>query len=401
MARIMAGIDLLSIITNAIALGIGLLGIAILVYRSRADGWPEYARALVGLLAILTMDVGSSIFDLSPLARTVPQFSGLSYVLWPWMPVCLWGYVNGLTRRTPAGSMVGIWHYIVATTATMSMLPFLFLPGRDKIAMAQDTFQPTTMAHLVMALGLVLFMTLWVGHMLAAAVLIARRLSAHRRRMRDLLSETTAVDLRWLDGFMLFLAMAIGIVVADNLLSAAVGFDMLGTLGAAVTEALIIAGLVVFGMSQRRAVPQWSNEPEEEADEREAQAPAPRDHGPRYARSSLSHDDCVAIIARLDTMMAKDELWRDPFLNLKTLSERIATKPYYVTQALNTVLARNFYDYVNGWRARAAAQLLKTTDASVLSICEEVGFNSKSTFNTVFRKELQVTPSMYRQENRA
>lgn len=395
MSPTMAGFDLTSIIINSIALGIGLLGIVMLVFQPRAGSLPDYTKALLGLLAILAIDVASSIFDLSPLARIVPQISALGYAFWPWMPVCLWGYVNGLTRAETVAPMAGKWHFAVAAIATLCLVPFLLLPGSDRIAIADGTLQLATIHHLIMALGLILFMMIWIGHMLAVAVLIARQLTAHRRRMRDLLSETSAVDLRWLDGFMLFLAIALATTIADNLLSTAIGFELLGTIGAAVTEALIIVGLLLFGMSQQRAIPQWANEPDAEEKEKSA----PQESERRYARSSLSAQDCAAIITRLDAMMTKEELWRDPFLNLKILSERIATKPYYVTQALNTVLARNFYDYVNGWRARAAAHLLATTDASVLSICEDVGFNSKSTFNSVFRKEMHATPSAYRMEN--
>lgn len=392
----MASIDLLSIIINAVALGVGLLGIATLVLQPRVGALPDHRRALIALLAILTFDTASSIVDLSPLARIVPQTNALGYLFWPWIPVCLWGYVNGLTRPEPVGPMAGRGHFAIAAICTLCLVPFLLLPGSDKIAIADGTLKPVTIQHLLMAVGIILFMLLWIGHMLAVAALIARRLTAHRRRMRDYLSETSEVDLRWLDGFMLFLAVAIGTAIADNLLSTATGFELLATIGAAVTEALILVGLVLFGLSQQRVVPQWANEP----DEMEAVAPAPQAEEPRYARSSLSAEDCAAIIRRLDVVMEKDQPWRDPFLNLKILSERIATKPYYVTQALNTVLTRNFYDYVNGWRARAAAHLLETTDATVLSICEDVGFNSKSTFNSVFRKEMQTTPTLYRQKSR-
>ncbi len=392
----MAPTDLLSIIINAVALGVGLLGIATLVLQPRMGALPDHRRALIALLAILTFDSASSIVDLSPLARIVPQTSALGYLFWPWIPVCLWGYVNGLTRPEPVGPMAGRGHFVIAAIGTLCLVPFLLLPGSDKIAIADGTLKPATIQHLLTAVGIILFMLLWIGHMLAVAALIARRLTAHRRRMRDYLSETSAVDLRWLDGFMLFLAIAIGTAIADNLLSTAAGFELLGTIGAAVAEGLILVGLVLFGMSQQRVVPQWANEP----DDMKEDDPVPQAEEPRYARSSLSAEDCAAIIRRLDVVMEKDQPWREPFLNLKILSERIATKPYYVTQALNTVLMRNFYDYVNGWRARAAAHLLETTDATVLSICEDVGFNSKSTFNSVFRKEMQTTPTMYRQKSR-
>ena len=385
--------DLLAIIINACGLGIASMGMIALWLQPRKASVSTNLRALIALLAILAVDTTSSIFDLSPLARSMPQWGGVGYGLWPWMPVCLWAYVDGLTRMGAPPPPGYRRHILVAGAGVLCLLPFLLLPGADKLALARGDLVAKSMHHLLFVAGVLLFVLLWIGHMLVVGGLILRRLAAHRRRMRDLLSDVAAVDLRWLDGLMLFIGTGIAIAIADNLLSMFSGFQLLGIWGSAAFEALVIGGLALFGLNQERAVPPWAEALGEAEAEPEPNAAAAE---PRYSRSSLTPEDCAAIIERLDAVMTRDEPWRNPFLNLKMLSERIATKPYYVTQALNTVLSRNFYDYVNGWRVRAAARALAEKDGSVLGICEDVGFNSKSTFNNVFRREMDATPSAYR-----
>jgi AraC-like DNA-binding protein len=66
---------------------------------------------------------------------------------------------------------------------------------------------------------------------------------------------------------------------------------------------------------------------------------------------------------------------------------------------MNEVLGVNFYDLVNKYRVEEAKQLL--TDPrydryTILRVASDAGFNSKTTFNAVFRKFTGVTPSYYR-----
>lgn len=390
----MAELDLAPILLNATGAGAGLLGITAVALLARPARLPGYSLALMALLAILVLDAASSIFDLAPWARALPQWGGVSYLLWPWIPVLLWAYVAELTATERQDTRKYGAHITAACLGMALYLPTVLLPASDKLALANGTLHLAAPRHAIMALGLLGFILLWVGHMLVVFRLIIRHLIAHRARMRDLLSDVEAVDLRWLNGFGMFISLGIAVVVADNLSSILIGREVLSASAGALYEALVIAGLALFGLTQQAAVPVWATEIEEQPEEPPPEEPSPQ--ATRYAKSSLSVADCETIVERLDKAMASDEPWRDPFLNLKILSEKVATKPYYVTQALNTVLQRNFYDYVNGWRARSAAQSLIASEASVLSICEDVGFNSKSTFNAAFRKEMGVTPSAYR-----
>jgi AraC-like DNA-binding protein len=64
---------------------------------------------------------------------------------------------------------------------------------------------------------------------------------------------------------------------------------------------------------------------------------------------------------------------------------------------INQDLGGNFYEWVNGHRIEAAKRaLLEQPETSVLEISEQVGFNSKSTFNAAFRRLAGITPSQWR-----
>jgi len=62
-------------------------------------------------------------------------------------------------------------------------------------------------------------------------------------------------------------------------------------------------------------------------------------------------------------------------------------------------LKKSFYDVINSYRVEEAKRLLldeKNRNYTILSVGFEAGFNSKTTFNPVFKKFTGVTPTEYR-----
>lgn len=119
----------------------------------------------------------------------------------------------------------------------------------------------------------------------------------------------------------------------------------------------------------------------------------------QYSRSGLT----PAIRARIQQKVAKalgtETLYRDSTLSLRSLAEHVRENPHYLSQVINQDLGSTFYDLINQHRVDEAKVLLRA-DArrSVLEIAMAVGFNSKSTFNTAFRRHAGTTPSAYRTE---
>ena len=62
-------------------------------------------------------------------------------------------------------------------------------------------------------------------------------------------------------------------------------------------------------------------------------------------------------------------------------------------------MGTSFIDYLKEYRLTMAARLLLASDASILTIAEEVGFDNLSYFNRAFKTHYGITPSKYRKQN--
>jgi len=104
----------------------------------------------------------------------------------------------------------------------------------------------------------------------------------------------------------------------------------------------------------------------------------------------------------LDTFMIENKPFLDANLTLYDLSEQIDIPSKDLSLLINRDLNQHFFDFVNGYRIRMAMDILKdpTKKAfTVLEILYEVGFNSKSSFNTAFKKYSHLTPTEYRKKH--
>ncbi|MEG1320130.1 helix-turn-helix domain-containing protein [Chryseobacterium sp.] len=94
---------------------------------------------------------------------------------------------------------------------------------------------------------------------------------------------------------------------------------------------------------------------------------------------------------------------KKPFLNssltIQDISKEIDIPVRDLSLLINHQLGQHFYDFVNTYRIESAMNILKDDTKSKVTILEilyEVGFNSKSSFNTAFKKHTGNTPTFYR-----
>jgi YesN/AraC family two-component response regulator len=89
-------------------------------------------------------------------------------------------------------------------------------------------------------------------------------------------------------------------------------------------------------------------------------------------------------------------------LTLTELSEELNINPKYLSFIINSEKNKNFYDYINAYRIEKAKKellLKRNKQLTIEAICKECGFNSKSTFNDVFKKLTGQTPTQFIKEN--
>lgn len=117
----------------------------------------------------------------------------------------------------------------------------------------------------------------------------------------------------------------------------------------------------------------------------------------KYTQSLLSGIDTAKIDEQLSVLMETDSVYRDSEYSLNSLSAALGLTRNQLSQHLNLNHKKNFKTYMNGYRIREAKQLLlDNNNYTVLDIAYRVGFNSKSSFNSVFYKFTRMTPTDFR-----
>ncbi len=108
-----------------------------------------------------------------------------------------------------------------------------------------------------------------------------------------------------------------------------------------------------------------------------------------------------AKIKTLKTFMTEEEPFLDADLTIQNLALQIGFPPKELSILINHHLGKHFFDFINEYRIQKAKSILENPEnkeITVLEILYQVGFNSKSSFNTAFKKHCQITPIEYRKQ---
>jgi len=118
-----------------------------------------------------------------------------------------------------------------------------------------------------------------------------------------------------------------------------------------------------------------------------------------YKKSSLQEKDMVRIFKSIENSMKTDSLFLQENLSLQDLSENVKIPQHHITQTLNIYKEISFYDYINAYRVEAFINKLQKGDSdkfSLLGLAFDCGFNSKSSFNRVFKNITGKSPSEFK-----
>jgi len=117
----------------------------------------------------------------------------------------------------------------------------------------------------------------------------------------------------------------------------------------------------------------------------------------KYEKTALTEAQINEYKEKLVLHMETKKPYLDPELNIDQLAEQIAIPSHHMSQVLNRGLNLNFYFFVNKYRIEESKKMLseKKTQKTVLEILLETGFNSKSTFNRIFKQYTGATPTQY------
>ena len=83
------------------------------------------------------------------------------------------------------------------------------------------------------------------------------------------------------------------------------------------------------------------------------------------------------------------------------LAKKLKLSANTLSQVLNGYCGQTFYNFVNTYRLEEVISMMrdpKNDDKSILKLSIEAGFNTKSTFNNIFKKQTGMTPAEFRKK---
>jgi AraC-like DNA-binding protein len=115
-----------------------------------------------------------------------------------------------------------------------------------------------------------------------------------------------------------------------------------------------------------------------------------------YKKSGLKPEIALLKHKELLQLMEEERPFLNPKLTLSELSGMLDISSNKTSQLINQYEQVNFYDFINKYRVEEFVRRAETNkDFSLLANAYDSGFNSKSSFNNIFKKFKGETPSQY------
>lgn len=341
---------------------------------------------LSGLLVLLLIHMLGELYIFSGFYQYAPAIAGAHFPFRMLLGPALFFYAYAAMspdKTLPKHSF--LLAFLGPLIVVIGMLPFAFgIAPADKLALANPATRDPELFKIALFTCLFCMITFiaFTGIYLAAAFHLQNN---HRQQLMERFSN---IEQRAMDWFKLVLILW-GCVWFLYTLEFGLGFLGLKWFGSGVVlpiiEAFILMTFSHFVLKQPVLQEFEKGEPEIQV--------------PRTASIDVKRMEQIA--SKLKTVMTKDALYLEEDLSLKRLSDAIAVSENHISETLSQFLNTNFFQFINSYRVELAMTLLSTTDKNVSSIAYESGFNSKSTFNTAFKKETGFTPTVYRNNSQA
>lgn len=358
-------------------------------------------RILFAWLLISGIHMGLFYFQVTEIHFQYPFLLGLILPLpllqWP----MLYLYISSLTTNNSFRPRQ-LLHFIPFLVSMVIILPFLLAPANEKIYVFRHDGKGYEGTNAALLIGTIISALIYT-------FLSIKKIGAFRSAIRNKYSQIEKINLKWL--YYLTAGMTIIFVI--------VLFDDNSRL-----TYLAVAGFIAFigyfgikqvGIFTQKLSPDHDQLPTSELlqsgrnvqQTRPAMVEIQSDQIPannsneKYLRSSLTPEDAKAIQQELSHLMRTEKPFKNEELTLDELSKMLNVLPNQLSQVINSLERKNFYDYINELRVQEfieLASLPQNRNLTLLSLSMDAGFNSKTSFNRNFKKITGRSPSEYLKE---
>jgi AraC-like DNA-binding protein len=119
----------------------------------------------------------------------------------------------------------------------------------------------------------------------------------------------------------------------------------------------------------------------------------------KYSKSGLKEKQALDYLEKLISYVENSKPYLDRDLSIQDLSDMTDIPRHHITQVLNEKHKKNFFTFINEYRIHEVISRFsdpKNNNFTILAIAYDSGFNSKTTFNSIFKSQIGMTPKEYR-----
>ncbi|GAA4417414.1 hypothetical protein GCM10023187_49790 [Nibrella viscosa] len=359
----------------------------------------QLANRLLGtVMVLMAVQTALVAFDNREFFMRFPHLSHVGWSLPALFGPLLFLFTQKLISERPRWQRTDWLHFAPFVLILLYLLPYYLQSADAKRAYLsnferslQDDFGPVN--SLLNVLHIVY---------ISAAVYLLRR---HEQRVLNEFSEVYRLRLRWLQQF---LSLVLGLIVSSVIIFYARKWNIPGLGDLYRYHYLGVIVLIYWIGYKALSQPVLFNQKPAVTTAERHQVPPPipaiapvvamPENADKYKKSALPDELADRYQTRLLAYMDEEKPYRNQTLTIHELADVLGISKHHLSQVLNDRLGRNFYDFVNEYRVAEVKRLLTDPQYShytTLGIAEEAGFNSKATFNAVFKKMTGQTPSEY------
>ena len=334
----------------------------------------SYLAMLFGILAILfiSTDVGENISE-----------------KWIWL------YVINILENTiiliPALLYISVYHFVHTPANFLKkhyllFLPFLFKAIFSTFSICAETYS-LALENFIDNLDFILLIGLYI-YSLIVFYWVVKMLVNHHKNVLKFHANTQGVDLNWLYKLMFVFPIIFIAQVVFNFSS-----NQYYLINFSDIAIFLILFYSSFHIVQQREIFDLSSQQKADI---ENEIP----ENVVVKKEELIDKNLMLDIAKsLENVMKEEKPFLNKNLSLSILADKLGIRTHVLSFVLNTHYNENFYTYVNNFRIDYCKALLKNPKKQHLSIegiALEGGFGSKSTFNTLFKKQTGMTPTQFK-----
>jgi len=310
---------------------------------------------------------------------------GIQLIIFPFYYL----YAKYLEELSVKFSKLDLLHFVPFIVYKIFLIPFYFITQED-ISVFHNSYSLENYP-----IQYIIFNWMIIIQGFAYMILVLKITKIYEQRIKELYSSISQIKLDWLkNSTYLALLITFGFMMENILqhsgiyVSESFGFSSL--LAAIYIYTIGYMGLSRSGIFTELAQIKTMNSNQNIIE----------NDSKRYEKSGLSNEKADECQRKLLQIMESEKPYKNNNLTLSDLASLLKISSHNLSEIINTKGGKNFFDFINHYRIEEVKKELinpNKQNLTILAIAMDAGFNSKTSFNTLFKKYVGTTPTQFRE----